>query len=162
MERFKFTAVPSNQKQNRQYLKSLSTKSLELILSSKMEKIEELYNELSTKIQNRQISIGDIAKKISLGKSIKDYLETSSKKLPHFEVWIAAGELDKKKGTPTEHYRCEGDEKYKLSRDYNNDYDIKYYLKSLDSVKLLLKKVILHPFSRRCVVVFSPQTKKPT
>lgn len=121
-------------------LKEFINKSLELILNSKKEEIIELYNELASKIKNREIDIEEIAKKISLGKSVRDYLETSSKKLPHFEVWIAAGELDKKKGTTTEHYRCEGNERYKLSRDYNNDYDIKYYLKSLDNVKMFFEE----------------------
>jgi DNA polymerase elongation subunit (family B) len=119
--------------------KEFIKKGLKYILDEKEHLVIELYEKLSMDIKLRKVSIDQICKTMRLGKSMHEYLEKKSKKLAHFEVWVNVGELDKVKGTSTTHYKSECEKRYKLNTEYDDDYDIKYYLNALkDTLNLLI------------------------
>lgn len=102
-----------------------------------------MYLDTVEKIRRRELPVQMVAKKTRLGMSTEEYLRSSREKgrIAHYEVLISAGRKANA-GEYVSYYNCgtkRNDSQWKLVDDYNNDYNVEFYLSRLEKEIELLR-----------------------
>ena len=126
-----------------EFLARFTEEAIRLILMGRKEDLRRMYLDLVERIRRRELPVQMIAKTTRLGMSTEEYLRSSREKgrIAHYEVLISSGRRANA-GEYVSYYNCgtrKNESRWKLVEDYDNDYNVEFYLARLEKEIELLR-----------------------
>ena len=111
------------------FLAEFISTGLKSLLKDDVEGLRSAWERAVDKIQDGKIEVEEISKITKLSKSVTEYQAKHKATQPHYEAAIAAGRTDLKEGDRVKYYKAING--WKLSSEFNGDYDKQHYLNRL-------------------------------